>query len=285
MLTLISKHARVCVASGVFGCLFLTSSFAMAVSVQVSIQNLSPANGVFLTPAWVGFHDGSFDLYDRGAAIGASGLPSGLESLAEDGDTSSVSTSFAGSSAGSNGGIDRTVIGPSGVPGPIDPGETVTSQTFELQAGNNEYFSYASMVIPSNDAFIANGDPFAHDLFDGSGNFVGADFFVLGTQVLDAGTEVNDELPVNTAFLGQMTPNTGMTEFGTVEFHSGFVAGGNILKAFPGGDFTQSGYQVARISVSAVPEAVPEPSTVLLFGSGFIGLAAWRWRKGRQGLH
>ena len=38
-------------------------------SVTVTIENLAPANGGFLTPVWVGFHDGGFDLYDRGAAI------------------------------------------------------------------------------------------------------------------------------------------------------------------------------------------------------------------------
>ncbi len=274
----IRQHASLASAISVFSFVLLTSSFAWAVSVQVTIQNLSPANGVFLTPMWVGFHDGTFDLYDRGVAIGDSGLPAGMEALVEDGNTGPVSSDFAGSSAGGNGGVDGTVIGPAGLAGPIDPGESVTSQAFQIQAGNNEYFSYASMVIPSNDAFIANGNPLAHDLFDGSGNFVGVDFFVLGAQVLDAGTEVNDELPINTAFLGQMDPNTGISEGGTVEFHPGFLAGGNILQAFPDGDFTAAGYQVARVTVSAVPE----PSTLFLFGSGIAGLIGWRYRKAKQ---
>ena len=34
--------------------------------VRVIIENRSPENGILLTPLWVGFHDGSFDLFDTG---------------------------------------------------------------------------------------------------------------------------------------------------------------------------------------------------------------------------
>ena len=71
--------------------------------------------------------------------------------------------------------------------------------TFALDAGNagNRFFSYASMVIPSNDAFIASADPTAHAVFDELGNFVGGSFVVYGSRVRDAGTEVNDESCAN----------------------------------------------------------------------------------------
>ena len=88
----------------------------------------------------------------------------------------------------------------------------------------NRYLSYASMIIPSNDAFIGNGDPLAHAIFDGSGQFVGADFLVLGSDVSDSGTEVNSEIDV--AFLagpnGQTGPNQGADENGVVGTHPGF---------------------------------------------------------------
>lgn len=35
------------------------------IEVRVTVENLSPDAGTFLTPAWVGFHNGEFDLYDE----------------------------------------------------------------------------------------------------------------------------------------------------------------------------------------------------------------------------
>lgn len=33
--------------------------------VIVNIENLAPQQGTFLTPVWVGFHNGNFDIYDQ----------------------------------------------------------------------------------------------------------------------------------------------------------------------------------------------------------------------------
>jgi len=242
---------------------------ADAVFVRVSIENLAPVNGTFLTPVWVGFHDGAFDLYD----IGVAATP-GLERLAEDGNTAPLSGEFLGSGAGT---VDGTIPGPGG---PIAPGEK-TSAVFSLDPtlATSQFFSYASMVIPSNDAFIANGNPLAHQIFDGSGSFLGVDFIVLGTGVRDAGTEVNDEIPANTAFLGQTVPDTGVTENGVVQVHPGFlpVGSGGILDVamFANGDFTAPGYEVAHIAVSVVPE----PGTMVLFGVAMLGLLGLIWRR------
>jgi len=85
------------------------------------------------------------------------------------------------------------------------------------------------------------------------GNFIGADFTVSGSEVLDAGTEVNDEAEDTTAFFGQSAPNTGETENGLVQIHPGFALDGRILSSsdFASGDFTTEDYQVARITVTA----------------------------------
>jgi hypothetical protein len=60
------------------------------------------------------------------------------------------------------------------------------------------------MIIPSNDFFIANGNERAHALSMSKVNFIGADFILLGTNVLDAGPKKTTRFPANTAFFGQM---------------------------------------------------------------------------------
>lgn len=250
--------------------------------IQVTIENLAPQGGIFLTPFWVGFHDGNFDIYNRGESVNPNFL--GTESVAEDGATAQITTRFTNVGAGN---IQATLPGNNGTLGPIDPGETITF-SFDRTAVRNSgrFFSYISMVIPSNDFFIANGNPQAHPIFDAAGEFIGADFTVLGSQILDAGTEVNDELPQNTAFFGQQTPNTGVDENGVVRLASEFgdflpLGSGGILddSRFANADFTRSGYQVARIRIEQVQ--VLEPTSILsLLGIGGLIFSLRSIRKG-----
>ncbi|MEX2185349.1 MAG: spondin domain-containing protein [Pirellulales bacterium] len=253
---------------------------ANAYDVRVKIENLAPSNGLFFTPVWVGFHNGGFDVYDSGSAASM-----GLERIAEDGDPSVLAGEFAASPAGIAGGIGGVITSPGGfAPLPVfDPGETVTT-TFSLDPTQNRYFSYASMVIPSNDAFFANGDPLAHMLFDASGNFTGpTTILITGNRILDAGTEDNTEM--DAAFINQTAGNTGVTTVGgVVGAHPGFIgslgnpsgtsiilggttaAGTTIAPVL--GDFTQQGFVLARITV------VPEPSSIVLAGLGLAAFAA-----------
>lgn len=125
------------------------------------------------------------------------------------------------------------------------------------------------MVIPSNDAFVANGNPKAHRLFTKNGRFVAQDFTISGAKVLDAGTEVNDEIPENTAALAQAAPNTGVAEGGTVGAHAGLDTAGNILAARSAADFTATGYDIARVEFDADPIAVTT-DTARLRGSNEV---------------
>ncbi len=241
-------------------------------NVTVTIENLAPQFGTYQTPFWVGFHNGQFDLFNTGEAASAS-----LERLAEDGDTSFVSADFLGSGFGSLDGV----ITAGGMP--FAPG-AISSMSFKLDSNllESAYFSYASMVIPSNDAFIGNDNAMGYRIFDDNGSFVGADFFITGAQVYDAGSEVNDEIPMNTAFFGQAGPDIGDDEFGVIHGHPGFLGSfGNpgdpqsILAdpMFAGADFTLPGYPIARITIT------PAPSALALLGlAGAVGLGRRRQR-------
>mmetsp|Transcript_31633 Transcript_31633/g.52786 ORF Transcript_31633/g.52786 Transcript_31633/m.52786 type:complete len:105 (+) Transcript_31633:1-315(+) len=90
-------------------------------------------------------------------------------------------------------------------------------------------------------------------IVDEDGNFEGAEIIVWGSSVLDAGTEVNDELPENTAFFGQAEPDTGVNENGVVTLATGFkdASEDGILAdpIFSNADFTVSGYQVMNVKI------------------------------------
>ena len=164
--------------------------FAVAVGVrlQVEIESLSPASGLAQTPFFVGFHDGAFEIARGGAFASEFG---GLELIAEEGDASELVARFEAETNGTSG----VITAPLGFPGaPVfEPGEFV-SQIIEVEGSRkNRFFSFASMVIPSNDAFVANRDSRQYELFDALGNFHGArQITIYGRDILDAGTEVND---------------------------------------------------------------------------------------------
>ena len=243
--------------------------------VMVTIENLAPQQGTFQTPFWVGFHDGSFDTYDGNTPASNDPQPGSvaMERLCEDGNTGPISQDFA---ALVPDGVDATLAGPNG---PIAPGESAIGNfLLDPSDPNTRYFSYASMIIPSNDFCISNGNPVAHPIFDTAGNLIADPFFVAGTQALDAGTEVNDELPENTAFFGQQMPNTGVDEnglIGTLGSDSTGVLGflppgsGGILDdpGFAMADFSLPGYPFVKMSFATAP-AITDDRTYESFLSG-----------------
>jgi hypothetical protein len=218
--------------------------------IEVTVQNLAPARGTIISNLWVGFHDGTFRSYSLGAPA-----PKGLEGVAEDANTGPISNEFNQSDSGV---VQGTLFGSDDVFNNIAPGSTVKYKfVIDSSLVSSRYFSYAAMVIPSNDAFIANENPLSLPLFDEEENFVGTDFIVFGSDVLDAGTEVNDESPLNAAG-GSPPPiffrNTGLAENGVVRIHPGYIAGGPFLinPAFANANFKVEGYRVARITVKEI---------------------------------
>lgn len=238
---------------------------AQAIPVKVTVTSLAPMNGVEFTPVWVGFHDGSFDTYNLGAKAS-----SALERLAEDGNPGPISAAFAAAGYTKQG----VIFSPGGALPPIfEAGET-NVMLFDLDGNdiNNRYFSLLSMIVPSNDAFFGNPNPVGHKIFNDDGTFKGDTITVMGAGVRDAGTEVNDELESTTARFAQMVADTGAVENGVIGAHPGFIPGGRILSNFVNADFTQRGYQIARIKI----EAVPEPATIALMmgGLGLLGFSS-----------
>ncbi len=157
-------------------------------TLNVTVENLADDDGLFLTPLWTSVHNGRFDIASLGRR--AERTP-GLELLAEEGDTSEISEYFQSVSKGT----DTTILAPEGFAGaPVfDPGEVVT-ETIEVDNPRRDrFFSFASMVIPSNDAFIGNLNSRQYRLFNDFGEFRGpVTIEVFGRNIWDSGTEVNN---------------------------------------------------------------------------------------------
>lgn len=238
--------------------LIALSNVAQATQINVEVSNLFAEGGLALTPVWTGFHDGTFNSFDLNAPAS-----SALQALAEEGDISGIRSQFAMESDG----VDGAVFGPEGFPGApvIEPGE-ITSALFDINSVDSGYFSFLSMLIPTNDAFIGNQNPDQYSLYDTLGNFVGLDIVIIGSQVWDAGTELNTGF--GSPFL--VTPDgetrTRIDENGTIGQHVGLdvVAGGLSIigGTTPAGytigdlaaDFTAAGFEVARIRITEVTE-------------------------------
>jgi len=234
-------------------------SSVQAQQVRVTVTNNAPSGGVALTPVWFGFQDGSFDTFEVGNAASP-----GLESIAEDGSPVALSNAF---NAAITGGVDGAIAFQTPGGGrPILGGET-TSATFTV--GSNNFVSYASMLLISNDYFIGN-----NNALDISSVLAGAGALSFDVNaVYDAGTEVNDfaSSAANGAPFfglggGQTGPNQGADENGVVSLLSTtgdpFASFANIGLLGPGGvpanfnfnDVTLYPRGIATITISAVPE-------------------------------
>jgi hypothetical protein len=221
-----------------------------ATVLKMTVKNIAPENGVIISKFWFGLHDGSFDLFDLGERAST-----GIRNLAEDADPRALSRDFEKSQSGL---LQATVLGSLPPFGDTAPGQEISITFAFNRQQRNLWFSYAAMVIPSNDAFVANKGRKAYQVFDSEGQFKPLDFKVLGSEVWDAGTERNDELEGNAAGVGNpqlFKPATGKKERGIIKVHPGYVRDGNVLgnSMFANADFAQPEYQVAQISVQEVP--------------------------------
>ena len=235
----------------------LAAGTAQAKTLEITITNTQSAGGLFLTPLFTAFHDGTYDLFDTGAPASAA-----LEDLAENGNPGGLvaQATAAGAATG-------VILSPGGFAGApvLDPGETA-SLRMTVDPMTQRFFSFASMIIPSNDIFIGNGNPMAYEIFDMTGAFTGIGPIDV-TRFYDAGTEVNDN---SGAAFNANNPTPATDEGGLVSLLSdldvllgqGTVAGTTI------GFVPQPGASLATITVSAIPL----PATLPLLALGLLGV-------------
>jgi hypothetical protein len=242
-------------------------------SFRVEVTNGTNTD-FFATPVWFGLHNGGFDFFDVGSAASNQ-----LETIAELGDAAPLVSQFEDDPS-SPGNINDVIFGgATGVP-PIAPGETASGSFTPINPANYQYFSYASMVVPTNDTFIGNDDAMAHQIFDSSGNFLGTNgvFEILVTNIYDAGTEVNDAgVDGGAAFAAGRVGTEGATE-------GGLISDAGDLSLFQGLN-TPNGFAINDTTLGAGEAfatirivAVPEPTSLGLLGLGLGGLFLRRRR-------
>ncbi|MDJ0661527.1 MAG: spondin domain-containing protein [Crocosphaera sp.] len=292
------------------GSVVTTASAAQALTLRVQVDNIGPDGGVAVTPVWVGFHDGSFDSYN-----GTLPAEPGLERIAEDGDTSLISQDFLNNltyiDTSSGTPVSATVLstqvgtrvdGAIGG-GPIEAGNSAMSIFEVTPDDSNRYFSYASMILPSNDYYVANGNPLAHSLtslFTGAETEISFEIGLAGL-VNDAGTEINDFATSAGNGLfglpgGQPTAGVGADEGGVnlnvSDPYGNFLnTPANFETEFASLNFNdQTLYPdgIARVTISVVeeppvgqdPESVPESSTTvgLMAIAGLVFFGGFRRR-------
>ncbi len=234
-----------------FGLLALnTAASAASVSVKVTVKNLVPENGVSFAPLRLGFGNGTFDSFNIGEAATAP-----IISIAEGGSGSDWFPAFAAAEP-------NAVLGSVG--GALLPGQSASS-SFIVNPATNRYFTFASMVIPSNDFFIGNDDPMEYQLFDANGDLQITSILQNAGEIWDAGSEAFD--PANAAFLVGGTNALRTPQNSVVSFNFAELAGFNGLET-AGGYFLNSQLSAStpiyEISFSVSP--VPEPSTMAITG-------------------
>ena len=258
----------------VVGCVFLsmTEQRASAQAVRIEIENLGTSTDFFLTPLWVGLHDGSFDLFSSGSAASP-----GLEELAETGVPATLQGEFAAPGRLQSVAADPAGFGSMpGQPPVIDPGNTAVTEIPIGNPANYRYFSFASMVIPSNDAFIGNGDQTAFELFDIAGNFNGTLVIdITAANIYDAGTEDNTGLGAAFSATGGSATDTLAGTVSQGPDLSNFIGTNTAAGTTIGAGAVPGSTPFARITITVVPE----PTSIALAGLGVVGLCGKRRRR------
>lgn len=235
---------------------------AQVVQLQVTVENLAAANGVAFAPLRVGFNNGTFDAFNNGQTPTAP-----IISIAEGGSGVDWFPAFAAADPTAT--LGTVVPNPAG---PLVPGST-GSAIFSIDTSVNRFFTFGSMVVPSNDHFIGNDSPTQYMLFNGAGQLNLTSISQFGRHIWNAGSEVED--PLNAAFLVGGTNDLRTPENGVVSFEFATLNTFNGLTTAAGYAFNPqltADAEIYRISFAVVPEPA---STALIVLAG-LGVATLR---------
>ena len=237
-----------------------TVAFGQPDQLTITVENTQAPGGFSFTPFWFGSHDGTFDLFNAGSS--ATMFP-GVTPIAELGDTGPLMTHFGSVQPG---GSQATFVEPNGAP-VFSPGESGSINLAVNNTTTQRFFSYMSMVVPTNDLFVGSDN--AIELFDAAGNFNGpVTIDIFGASVYDNGSELNALLNGGAFVMGVNAmlgdPENGViTPFFSDPFAAVYI--NSILgQTTAAGMFINMGFDrathIGRITI------VPTPSTFAILG-------------------
>ncbi len=170
-------------SASVGGMVALTITNAGGLDFDVTLENTSGASPypLLLTPALWAVHDAATPFFTMGQAAAPD-----LEHLAEDGDPTSWLATLSATSGVAASGVEGAA--------PSAPGEAFSFQV--TMTPSARFLSIASMVVPSNDTFVALGDGAGIELVTTAGAArsdadIAADVSAL-LRAYESGTEANE---------------------------------------------------------------------------------------------
>jgi hypothetical protein len=232
---------------------------SQTVQLRVTVENLAPTNSIALAPFRFGFGNGTFDSFDNNQPaflLGAASIAEApIVTIAEGGSGTTWFPAFQSAEPNANLG---SVLGPT-IP-PILPGES-SSAVIAVNTANR-FFTFGTMVVPSNDHFLGNANPTAFEVFDAGGSLILTSITEDASRIWDAGSET--ENPANAAFLVGGVNDQRENENLPVTFNFADLAAFNGLTTAAGYTYDNSLLAATTPILRVSFAVVPEPSTSLL---------------------